>query len=50
MYPFLPSCAVYGRDCGGTVILQKSCMNQVLWEKKSFWWFSRRNSVAKIFE
>ena len=42
MYSFLPRCAVYGRDCGGTVILQKSCVNQVLQESKFFGAFHSR--------
>ena len=50
MYLFLPRCVVYGRDCGGTIILQKSCVNQVLQENKSFWWFSCQNSVAQAFQ
>ena len=46
MYPFLPRCAVHGKECEGIVILQKSCMNQVLWESK---FFSQQNSVAQAF-
>ena len=42
MYPFLPRCAVYGRDYGGTVISQKSCMNKVLRESKVFGGFRSR--------
>ena len=34
MYPFLPRCAVYGKECGGAVILQKSCMKQALGKVK----------------
>ena len=33
MYPFLPRCVDYDRDCGGIIILQKMCMNQVLLEE-----------------
>ena len=42
MYPFLPRCAVYGRECGGNLVLQKSCMNQVLQQSKVFGGFHGR--------
>ena len=42
MYPFLPRCAVYGKESGGTVIIQKSCVNQVLRESEVFGGFHGR--------